>query len=105
MNWIFQYRIIRFCANPRAMSSWIESEQYRAVGAVLAAARRRRGLTQQDLATQLGKPQSFVSEYERGQRRIDVVELLVISNVLGTRNVKLLLEIANAVKWQFHTLQ
>jgi transcriptional regulator with XRE-family HTH domain len=80
------------------MSLWIETEQYRAVGAVLAAARRRAGLTQQELAKQLGKPQSFVSEYERGQRRVDVIEFVVISNTLGIRAVDLFSDFANAIK-------
>ncbi|MBV9377415.1 MAG: hypothetical protein JO320_20580 [Alphaproteobacteria bacterium] len=30
------------------------------------------------MANRLGKPQSFISDYERGQRRIDLVEFLVI---------------------------
>jgi transcriptional regulator with XRE-family HTH domain len=57
---------------------WVEAEHYKVVGACLAAARRRANVTQQELAARLHKPQSFVSEYERGQRRVDVVELLVI---------------------------
>jgi Helix-turn-helix len=48
--------------------SWVEAEHYKIVGACLAAARRRANVTQQELAARLGKPQSFVSEYERGQR-------------------------------------
>lgn len=35
------------------------------------------------LAKLLRKPQSFVSNYERGQRRIDVLELLRIVEALG----------------------
>ena len=62
---------------------WIEPEQYKAVGTCLAVARRRASLNQQELAATLGKPQSFVSEYERGQRRVDVVELLKIADALG----------------------
>ena len=62
---------------------WVEAEHYKVVGACLAAARRRVNVTQQELAARLDKPQSFVSEYERGQRRVDVVELLVISRALG----------------------
>ena len=57
---------------------WVQPKEYRVVGAVLAAARERAGLTQQQLAKLLRKPQSFVSNYERGQRRIDVLELLRI---------------------------
>ena len=74
---------------------WVEAENYRVVGACLAAARRRANVTQQELAARLGKPQSFVSEYERGQRRVDVVELLVISRALGFDPVDLFVEIAN----------
>ena len=33
------------------------------------------GLTQADVAHQIGKPQSFVSKCESGERRVDVVEL------------------------------
>jgi transcriptional regulator with XRE-family HTH domain len=50
-------------------------------------------VTQQELAARLDKPQSFVSEYERGQRRADVVELLVISRALGVDSLELFVEI------------
>ena len=73
---------------------WVEAEQYKVVGACLVGARRRVNVTQQQLAARLGKPQSFVSEYERGQRRVDVVELLVISRALGVDPVALFAEIA-----------
>ena len=75
---------------------WVEIEQYKIVGACLAAARRRANVTQQELAAKLGKPQSFVSEYERGQRRVDVVELLVISRALAIDPLELFAEIARS---------
>jgi transcriptional regulator with XRE-family HTH domain len=75
---------------------WVEAEHYKVVGACVAAARRRANVTQQELAARLGKPQSFVSEYERGQRRVDVVELLVISRALGVDPLKLFGEIVKA---------
>lgn len=61
---------------------WVQPREYKVVGAVLALARRRAGLTQAQLAKSLRKPQSFVSSYERGQRRIDVLELLRIVGAL-----------------------
>ena len=61
---------------------WVQPKEYKVVGAVLAAARDRAGLTQTQLARLLRKPQSFVSSYERGQRRIDVLELLRIVEAL-----------------------
>jgi transcriptional regulator with XRE-family HTH domain len=67
------------------------------VGASFAGARRRANVTQQELAARLGKSQSFVSEYERGQRRVDVVEFLVVSLALGVEPVELFVEISKAV--------
>jgi transcriptional regulator with XRE-family HTH domain len=61
---------------------WVQPREYKHVGAALAAARDRAGLTQKQLARLLRKPQSFVSNYERGQRRIDVLELLRIVEAL-----------------------
>lgn len=58
---------------------WITPEEHRVVGKVLADFRKKAGLRQQDLAARLSKPQSFVSSYEAGQRRIDVLELLRIA--------------------------
>lgn len=40
-------------------------------------------LRQVDLARKLGEPQSFVSRYESGDRRLDVLELRQICGVLG----------------------
>jgi transcriptional regulator with XRE-family HTH domain len=75
---------------------WIPPRHYKVVGGCLAAARKRAELTQQDLARKLGKPQSFVSDYERGQRRVDLLELLRIAEALGANPVVLLAEIADA---------
>jgi transcriptional regulator with XRE-family HTH domain len=61
---------------------WVQPKEYKIVGAALAAARNRASLTQKQLAKRLRKPQSFVSNYERGQRRIDVLELLRIVEAL-----------------------
>jgi Helix-turn-helix len=98
---IIQYRISRFTIfagwHDRGTGAvWVEAEHYKLVGACLATARRRANVTQQELAARLGKPQSFVSEYERGQRRVDVVELLVISRALGVDPFPLFAEIARS---------
>ena len=39
-------------------------------------ARQQAGLTQVQVAGRLGRPQSFVSKCESGERRVDVIELL-----------------------------
>lgn len=40
-------------------------------------------LRQADLAERLGLPQSFVSKYESGERRLDVIELRRVCQALG----------------------
>lgn len=57
---------------------WIAPRDHRLVGECLEEARKKAGVTQQELAHRLGKPQSFVSSYETGQRRVDVLEMIVI---------------------------
>lgn len=61
---------------------WVRPSDYKLVGSCLADARRRSGVTQDELARRLRKPQSFVSSYERGQRRVDIVELLLIADAI-----------------------
>ena len=41
------------------------------------------GLTQMELARHLSQPQSFVSKYESGERRLDLVELRQVCIAVG----------------------
>lgn len=61
---------------------------------LLHAAREKAGLTQQQLADRLGKPQSFVAKYEGGERRIDVVEFLAIARALDLDPARTVREMA-----------
>jgi transcriptional regulator with XRE-family HTH domain len=61
----------------------LRPEEQRIVGECLAKVRARAGITQRNLAARLDKPQSFVSAYENGQRRIDLLEFLAILEALG----------------------
>ena len=58
--------------------------QYRAFVECLVTARKKAGLTQQQVADELGRPQSFVAKYESAERRVDLVEFLEITRVLKT---------------------
>jgi len=49
---------------------------------MLIEARKATGLTQVQVARKLGRPQSFVSKYETGERRLDVIEFLEIAGAL-----------------------
>lgn len=48
----------------------------------LKRARKDAGLTQEDVAKKLGEHQSFVSRYEAGDRRLDVVEFFEVASAL-----------------------
>jgi transcriptional regulator with XRE-family HTH domain len=78
----------------RAAAKWVQPEHHQIVGAALAAARRKANMTQVELARRLGKPQSVVSGYEAGKRRVDVVEFLLIARTLGADPVEIFTVIA-----------
>ena len=42
------------------------------------------GLTQSELASLLSRDQTFVSKYESGERRLDVLELREVCRAIGT---------------------
>jgi transcriptional regulator with XRE-family HTH domain len=50
---------------------------------MLVNARKAKGLTQAELAERLSRPQSYISKYERGERRVDVVEFVEIAEGLS----------------------
>ena len=58
--------------------------------AALKAARARAGMSQVDLAERLGNAQTFVSKCERGERRLDVVEVVEICEALGVPPLELI---------------
>lgn len=65
------------------MAGAIYSEAQQSIARAFAGARRKVGLTQAQLAAGIEKHQSFISDIERGQRRIDLLEAFVIAKALG----------------------
>jgi len=65
------------------MSKTLRSPRHEALRAFLVEKRKKARLTQADVASRLGRYQSFVAAIESGQRRIDVVELLDIADAMG----------------------
>ena len=59
----------------------------------LTETRQTAGLSQVNLARRLGRPQSFVSVIESGERRLDVVEVIEVAERLGRPAVKILKEL------------
>lgn len=72
---------------------WITPKNYKVVGGYLAEIRKNAGVTQDELAARLKKPQSFISSYERGERRVDVLELMAILDALGLEPIPIFAEI------------
>jgi ribosome-binding protein aMBF1 (putative translation factor) len=58
-------------------------EAYERFQQLLVEARRTSGLSQQEIADRLGRPQTYVSKCERGTRRMDVVEFIEMAEVVG----------------------
>lgn len=65
------------------MKRALYERRYAAFTALLKSERKGAGLTQAKLARKLRRPQSYVSKYERGERRLDVVELLEVARAIG----------------------
>jgi transcriptional regulator with XRE-family HTH domain len=65
------------------MEKSLYSEGYALFLRQLRAARKGMGVTQIELAKRLDETQSFISKCERGERRIDVVELREFCRALG----------------------
>ncbi|MBV9013812.1 MAG: helix-turn-helix transcriptional regulator [Pseudonocardiales bacterium] len=65
------------------MEKSIYSAEYQRLCAVLRQLREEAKLTQVQVAAELSVPQSFVSKYESGERRLDVIELWHAARALG----------------------
>ncbi len=64
------------------MTKSIFLQPYTVLTQQLIAARMAAGLTQVELAKRMGKPQSFISKYENAERRLDVVEFMLVCRAL-----------------------
>ena len=75
------------------MDKSLHSREQRILLNVLREMRAKRNLRQADVAKKLGRPQSFVSKYESGERRLDVLELRYVCGALGTTLAEMVREL------------
>ena len=68
-------------AEPQPKS--IHDAAYQVLIECLRSARQKASVTQVDLAARLGVDQSYVSKYERCERRLDAIELRAVCRALG----------------------
>jgi len=76
------------------MNKTIYKAEYQTFVKLLRMTREKKRLTQEQLAQRLGKTQSFIGKCERGERRLDVIELRIFCAALdvGLEHFVLLLE-------------
>ena len=65
------------------MTESVHTAKYHRLCELLIEARKEKGLSQEVLAEKLGYLQTVVSKYERGERRLDVIEFLDVAQALG----------------------
>lgn len=69
------------------MKAYLKKD-YLVITELLYRLRTNAGVTQMRLSEILNVPQSFVSKIETGERRIDVIELKIICNALGSNLIE-----------------
>ncbi len=76
----------------------IYSAPYVALAGAIIEMRQAAGLKQSELAERLGKPQSYVSKVERGERRLDVVEFVSFVSAMNGSFEQILERVASAMR-------
>jgi len=59
--------------------------------------RERRRLSQEEVARRLGKPQSFVSKYEGGERGLSLIEFIDVVRAIGEEPATVLRRLIPAI--------
>ena len=76
----------------------LRSPEHIALMGVLREARLAASMTQADLAGRLGRPQSYVAKIETGERRVEVVEFILIARAMGRAPGEMVEEVARKAK-------
>jgi len=74
------------------------SDAYQSAMRSLRTARQRAGLSQAVLAKRLRRPQTFVSKYELGERRLDVVEFAAAAMAIGVDPLPMFRELVKQLR-------
>lgn len=79
------------------MEKSVFTPEYDILRVLLRDVRQRQNLTQGEVAARLSETQSFVSKCERGERRLDLVQLDAFCTVLGVELVEFVKEYSSRV--------
>jgi transcriptional regulator with XRE-family HTH domain len=80
------------------MPKAIYRTEYEVFLTLLKARRINAGLTQVECSRALGRPQSFISDVERGTRRLDIIQIHDLCNVLGCDLVELIKDFVDGIE-------
>jgi len=75
------------------MPDSVNTAKYQRFRQLLIEARKAKGLSQWAMAEKLGWVQTAVSKYERGERRLDVIEFLDVAAALGVDPHKIIRQV------------
>ena len=73
------------------------TDEYQAILERLVSTRKEAGVTQQELASRLNRHQSFVSKFERRERRLDVLEFITVCRALGVDAYSIMREVEDSL--------
>jgi len=76
------------------MRDLLRTRRYEVLRSILKQARDKLGLTQADVASRIGRPQTYISDIETGVRRIDIIEFLRLAEVLEIDPAKVVTEVS-----------
>lgn len=82
----------------RSKVASLHDEAYAHFVSLLVEKRKASGLSQQTVADALGWQQSIIAKIETAQRRIDVIELVRLSKVVGFDPARLVRELTHDLK-------
>ena len=80
------------------MTRSLRTPGHQALMQVLVETRKSKGITQQELANRLDRPQSYIAKVETGERRLDVIEFVEWSGGLASDTSRLIEKIELAMK-------
>ncbi|MCT7975008.1 helix-turn-helix domain-containing protein [Laspinema olomoucense] len=82
------------------MEKSIFTQEYLLFLGQLRRARKAAGMTQEQVAGRLRQTQSFVSKCERGERRIDVIELRAYCRAIGISFIEFIEQVESTIETQ-----
>lgn len=79
------------------MAKQLRTARHKALMAVIAAERKKAGLTQRELAAKMGRADSFFGKIESGERQLNVLEFCEVADAFGVNPKNLFAKVIDYV--------